>query len=85
MEDAITVTQSLGYRYLWIDQHCIDQSDPVQKQYQIANMDKIYANSDLTIIAAAGEIHSGDCLELVRDQNLNNSLSILRILHYTKH
>lgn len=25
--DAITVTKQLGYRYLWVDQYCIDQED----------------------------------------------------------
>ncbi|KAI0144815.1 heterokaryon incompatibility protein-domain-containing protein [Pestalotiopsis sp. NC0098] len=55
MEDAIKVTKDLGYRYLWIDQFCIDQDDDAQKQNQIAKMDAIYRGADLTIIASAGK------------------------------
>ena len=55
VEDAITVTQSLGYRYLWIDKFCIDQRNPKVKHAQIQQMDAIYGGSELTIIAAAGQ------------------------------
>ncbi|KAM7210919.1 Heterokaryon incompatibility protein (HET) domain containing protein [Rhypophila decipiens] len=54
IEDSITVTQSLGLHYLWADRICIDQSDDEDKRHQISQMDIIYANSTLTIIAAAG-------------------------------
>ncbi|XXH02412.1 hypothetical protein Hte_008787 [Hypoxylon texense] len=52
--DAITVTKSLGFRYLWIDKFCIVQDEPEIKHRQIADMDAVYANSELTIVAAAG-------------------------------
>lgn len=54
IEDSVTVTQGLGLHYLWVDRICIDQSDDVDKRHQISQMDLIYANSALTIIAAAG-------------------------------
>lgn len=54
VEDAITVTQQLGFRYLWVDEYCIDQ-DHAQRKIQIAEMDKVYRGAELTIIAAAGE------------------------------
>ncbi|KAI0007427.1 heterokaryon incompatibility protein-domain-containing protein [Xylariaceae sp. FL0662B] len=53
--DAISVTKSLGFQYLWIDKFCIAQRQPEVKHRQIAQMDAVYANSELTIIAAAGQ------------------------------
>ncbi|KAK6854136.1 hypothetical protein PG995_009229 [Apiospora arundinis] len=53
--DAIAVTKALGQRYLWVDQLCIDQNDGPTRAAQVAQMDKIYANAHLTIVAAAGQ------------------------------
>lgn len=53
--DAITLTCNLGFSYLWVDKYCIDQTDPELQQEQIMQMDKIYENAELTLIAAAGE------------------------------
>jgi hypothetical protein len=54
VEDCITVTKALGYQYLWIDKFCIDQNAADLKHEQIQQMDAIYQNSDLTIVAASG-------------------------------
>ncbi|KAF4987435.1 hypothetical protein FDECE_15425 [Fusarium decemcellulare] len=54
VEDAAKATLALGFRYLWVDQFCIDQSDPKDKAQQVARMDVIYQQAQLTIIAAAG-------------------------------
>jgi hypothetical protein len=53
--DAISVTLQLGYRYLWVDEYCIDQNDENHRDDQIKRMDRIYHGADLTIVAAAGE------------------------------
>lgn len=53
--DAVNVTKSLGYRYLWIDKLCIDQRNKTEKHQQIQQMDTIYEKAQLTIIAAAGD------------------------------
>lgn len=53
--DAICVTKTLGFQYLWVDKLCIDQNDAVTKHEQIKQMGAIYENAELTIIAAAGE------------------------------
>ncbi|OAL46375.1 HET-domain-containing protein [Pyrenochaeta sp. DS3sAY3a] len=53
IEDAITVCLRLGYKYLWVDSLCISP-DVSLKHEQIANMDLVYKNAELTIIAAAG-------------------------------
>lgn len=53
IEDAVQVTLSLGYQYLWVDRYCIPQGDEAVKASLIQNMDKIYAESSVTIIASA--------------------------------
>ncbi|KAF5546413.1 ankyrin repeat-containing protein [Fusarium napiforme] len=56
IEDAICVTLELGYRYLWVDRYCIVQTgDEAIKQEQLQHMHLVYANAEVTLIAAAGE------------------------------
>jgi hypothetical protein len=55
VEDAIAVTKNLSHRYLWVDELCIDQSDPAHRVSQIGKMDQIYQGADLTIVAAYGD------------------------------
>ncbi|KAF2847269.1 HET-domain-containing protein [Plenodomus tracheiphilus IPT5] len=54
IEDSIEATQSLGYRYLWIDRYCVPQHDAHIKDVQLQQMDAIYASAQVTLIAAAG-------------------------------
>jgi hypothetical protein len=55
VEDAITVTKRLGYRFLWVDEYCINQRSETHRMDQIQKMDQIYRGADLTIVAAAGQ------------------------------
>jgi hypothetical protein len=55
IEDAITVTLKLGFRYLWIDRYCINQQAKGEAYQQIRSMHLIYKGAELSIIAAAGE------------------------------
>ncbi|KAI1367381.1 heterokaryon incompatibility protein-domain-containing protein [Xylaria arbuscula] len=55
IQDAITATKRLGYRYLWVDRYCIDQKSEKRKQAQIRQMDRIYSNASLCLVAAAGD------------------------------
>lgn len=55
IEDAIQVTLETGYRYLWVDQYCIDQDDTKHKAQQIKIMDRIYRSAAWTIVDGAGE------------------------------
>jgi hypothetical protein len=55
IDDAITVTKQLGYRFLWVDEYCIDQHSEQQRNLQIGHMDEIYRHADVTIVAAAGD------------------------------
>lgn len=52
IKDALAVTRSLGFRYLWIDKYCIDQHNNGEKQAAIATMDQIYEGSSMTLVAA---------------------------------
>ncbi|KAH6673844.1 heterokaryon incompatibility, partial [Halenospora varia] len=40
--DAMLAVKRLGFRYLWVDSPCIDQSDENHKAGQIAIMHTIY-------------------------------------------
>ncbi|KAH8733540.1 heterokaryon incompatibility protein-domain-containing protein [Ilyonectria robusta] len=53
--DAMAVTQSLGFRYLWVDQYCFPQYNGSERRRQLDRMGDIYARSALTLIVAAGE------------------------------
>ncbi|CZR61965.1 uncharacterized protein PAC_11862 [Phialocephala subalpina] len=55
VEDAMEVTRALGFRFLWVDKHCIDQNNNAEKHDQMRQMDLVYRGSEVTIIAAAGE------------------------------
>ncbi|KIM98481.1 hypothetical protein OIDMADRAFT_73290, partial [Oidiodendron maius Zn] len=55
IQDAMTVTKRLGYRYLWVDRYCIDQNNEQEMADEIGKMDLIYSKAELTIIAAIGE------------------------------
>ncbi|PMD22273.1 hypothetical protein NA56DRAFT_541286, partial [Hyaloscypha hepaticicola] len=50
--DAMEVARRIGLKYLWVDALCIKQDDAGEKATQIAQMDKIYANAVVTIVAA---------------------------------
>ncbi|KAI3337504.1 heterokaryon incompatibility protein-domain-containing protein [Xylariaceae sp. AK1471] len=52
IRDAIVVVRDIGYRWLWVDKYCIDQSNQEELQDQISKMDLIYSFADLTLIAA---------------------------------
>ncbi|KAI8625947.1 HET-domain-containing protein [Xylariaceae sp. FL1651] len=54
IRDAIDLTAKLGFRFLWVDAICIVQDDDDAKDELIANMDVIYGNAALTIVAASG-------------------------------
>lgn len=51
-KDAITVTRTLGYQYLWIDSFCIVQDSTEDWQRECSKMASIYENADLTIAAS---------------------------------
>ena len=55
IEDAFFVVKELGETYIWIDAYYIFQDDLEEKLSEISNMDRVYGNTVLTIIAGYGE------------------------------
>lgn len=53
--DAVTLTLSLGLRFLWIDRYCLMPLAAGEQRRQLARMGDILGRSALTVIAAAGE------------------------------
>ncbi|KAH8889165.1 HET-domain-containing protein [Thozetella sp. PMI_491] len=53
VRSAMAVTKGLGKRYIWIDSLCIVQ-DGDDKIAQLSQMDRIYGNSAVAIVAADG-------------------------------
>lgn len=54
-QNAIMVTRYLGLEYLWIDALCIIQDIEADWQHECSTMHLVYANSALTIFAAAAD------------------------------
>jgi hypothetical protein len=54
LSDAILLTRQLGVRYLWVDCLCIVQ-DSSTKHEDIKNMDIIFSQAEVTIVAASGQ------------------------------
>ncbi|KAI0877853.1 hypothetical protein GGS24DRAFT_487544 [Hypoxylon argillaceum] len=59
IKDAVVVTKMLGYKYLWVDRLCINQSIPDERMFLISKMDAIYEGAEITIISAAGDARAG--------------------------
>jgi hypothetical protein len=53
IRDAMTLVENLGERYLWCDALCIISDDASIRQTAISNMDNIYVDSLITIVAGA--------------------------------
>ncbi len=51
VSDAMKVVLNLGRRYLWVDRHCINQTDEKEKQELVPQMDKIYEGAFVTLVA----------------------------------
>lgn len=87
IEGVLQVVKALGYRYLWIDRYCIPQTDSsITKKLLIRNMDKIYSNSKVTIIAATSTCPSDGLAgitkpRVVEQQSLK--LNSIRLLQWT--
>jgi Heterokaryon incompatibility protein (HET) len=60
LKDAISVTQELHIRFLWIDSLCIVQDDAEETPTEIAHMPEIYSCAAVTILASrASNVQEG--------------------------
>ncbi|KAK7422426.1 hypothetical protein QQX98_001706 [Neonectria punicea] len=57
--DAMWLAKKLGIRHLWIDKLCIVQDDTEEMDNNVRHMAYVFANSYLTLVAAAGDAHTG--------------------------
>ncbi|KAK0623790.1 heterokaryon incompatibility protein-domain-containing protein, partial [Immersiella caudata] len=74
IQDAITTTRRLGFRYLWVDALCITQNNEVHKASEIKSMASIYQNATAVISAAAASASSEGFLAVERHFSANHPL-----------
>ena len=55
LEDVLTLVDAIGERFVWIDKYCIDQKNEKEVEEQIANMDSIYRQAWLTVVALVSD------------------------------
>ncbi|OCL11897.1 HET-domain-containing protein [Glonium stellatum] len=60
-QDAVAITRSLGFRYIWIDSLCIVQDDPDDYFDESQKLSDIYSGSFLTIAATSAPDSSHGC------------------------
>ena len=65
--DAVVVTRSLGFRYLWIDSLCILQNDQDDWRNEAGKMGLVYRHAAVTIVAAASTGADSGCFQQLRD------------------
>lgn len=63
LQDAISVTRALGYRYLWVDALCNLQDSDTDKAVEIAKMPAIYSEASFTISTEECFDSTQGCLE----------------------
>lgn len=60
VKDAVSITQRLGLKYLWIDAYCIIQDSVEDKNKELAHMAEIYSHAYVTLSAStAANVHDG--------------------------
>ena len=55
IKDAMTVTKNLGYRFLWVDRYCIEQTDSSARMHQLRHMALIFHQAEITIVAVSSD------------------------------
>jgi DNA gyrase inhibitor GyrI len=81
-QDAITITQRLGIKYLWIDCLCIFQDDPTDWEKEASRMSTVYRNAYVTISAAGSTDSFSGCFPArEKDAHLGNATASLGYTH----
>ena len=63
LQDAVTITRSLGLKYLWIDALCIKQDSPTDWAAEAARMKDVYGGATITIAAAGSRSSTAGILK----------------------
>jgi len=74
-QDAVKVTRSMGYRYLWIDCLCIIQDSEEDWLRECALMGEVYAGAALTLAAERSKSPLDGLFE-APNRSINNTCSI---------
>ncbi|KAL4891881.1 heterokaryon incompatibility protein-domain-containing protein [Aspergillus ambiguus] len=61
IRDAVTLTRAIGERYLWVDALCIVQDDMKSREMYVPQMNVIFGQAILTIVALSG-MDASSCL-----------------------
>jgi hypothetical protein len=69
IEDAITSIRALGFRYLWVDRYCVNQTSHAIKGAMIQNIDKIYMSATLILVDATGSSSHNGLAGISRPRN----------------
>ena len=67
-QDAILVTQELGFQYIWIDGLCIVQDDRSDWEYHVSTMADIFSNAQICIAASKAESGQEGCFSRHTDK-----------------
>jgi len=59
IRDAVTITENLGLRYIWVDALCMIQNDLEDKHGELGKMGQYYRNSFLCIAASTPSCTTG--------------------------
>ncbi|OAA67661.1 Heterokaryon incompatibility [Cordyceps fumosorosea ARSEF 2679] len=71
-QDSLSLTSSLGYRYLWINHYCLpSRENKLERRQQLDFLGEVFARSALTLIVAAGDgiAHGIPGVSVSRDQD----------------
>ncbi|KAI0448169.1 heterokaryon incompatibility protein-domain-containing protein [Xylaria telfairii] len=82
IRDAAVIACSLGFKWLWVDRVCIDQSSESEKAILIPYMKDIFAAAQLTIVAARGDGAQSGFLhprKVEKPLVFNSSVSVLSV------
>lgn len=77
LKDAINLTRTLGYGYLWVDALCILQDCPRDWEEQSSQMGLIYNRSSVTIAASASVDVGGG---IFNSESVNQAQDILSVI-----
>ncbi|KAH7414129.1 heterokaryon incompatibility protein-domain-containing protein [Phaeosphaeria sp. MPI-PUGE-AT-0046c] len=59
IEDTLFVVLELGIPFIWVDRYCINQNNATEKHTIIGNMDRIYQDAELTMMAIGADSNDG--------------------------
>ncbi|KAF2819247.1 HET-domain-containing protein [Ophiobolus disseminans] len=69
---AIRHAADLGFKYIWLDQECINQNDPDEKEASIQCMDHVYRNARQVLCLLHLHISDQDKIDLLETLHYQN-------------